>query len=400
MGIFELVCPQCGEVNSVDAEACRCGHIFKAATGSYEAAQLTLQEEEAYLEYIEARLGQLNYDKKFAKSDIEAHPGIPEKEQKLQNIRAEIAELKAQHEAQKVKIRATRKVNEEYRKQVEKEQAEARARAEAEALRLKKEKEKAEALKRAKEEQERKRREQEAAEKRAREEAARKLKEQEEAARKAKEEAVRKKQAEEEARKNAALEKQAREAEAKRLEEEAVHRAKADELRRKKEEQQRVLAEAERVKKQAAEAMAKAELVKKRAAMARQQAASKPDPFAKVEQISSNVHNRPSASASEVVDDIPQPTTQECPICTAELPLDARQCACGYSFSTSASDMPSLSTGNFFAPAQPESGEETQECPVCTAELPLSAKSCNCGYQFPTGESTMPGLSLDGGLED
>ena len=396
MGIFELVCPNCGEVNSVDAEACRCGHIFQAATGSYEAAQLTLQEEEAYLEYIEARLGQLNYDKKFAKSDIEAHPGVPEKEQKLESIRAEIAELKAQREAQVVKIRATKKVNEDYKKQVEKEQAEARARAEAEALRLKKEKEKAEALKRAKEEQERKRREQEAAKERAREEAARKQKLQEEAARKAKEEAVRKKQAQEAAMKKAALEKQAREAEAKRLEEEAaVRKAREDELRREKAEEQRVLAEAERLKKQAAEAMAKAELVKKRAAMARQK-----DPFAKVGQISSNVHDKPSASASEVVDDIPQPTTQECPICTAELPLDAKQCACGYSFDTSASDMPSLSTDNFFAPAEPESGVETQECPVCTAELPLDAKSCNCGYQFPSGESTMPGLSLDGGLED
>ena len=390
MGIYELVCPSCGEVNSVDAGACRCGHIFQAETGSYEAAQLTLQEEEAYLEYIEARLGQLNYDKKFAKSDIEAHPDVPEKAQRLEGIRQEIAELKAQREEQLVKIRATRKVNEDFKKQVEKEQAAARAKAEAEALRLKKEQEKAEALKRAKEEQERKRQAKEAAEQKAREEAARKKQLEEEAAR----------EAAEAARRRAALEKQAREAEEKQRKLEAGRIAKEAEARRQQEEQQRVLAEAERIKQQAAEAMAKAELMKKRAAAAQKKSVPPQESSSNAGQISSNVHERPTVNASEVVDDIPQATTQECPICTAELPLDAKQCGCGYSFETSAADMPSLSSGNFFATPEPESGTETQECPVCTAVLPMDAKSCNCGYQFPTGESTMPGLSLDGGLED
>lgn len=364
MGIFELVCPSCGEVNSVDAGSCRCGHIFSASTGSYEAAQLTLQEEEAYLEYIEARLGQLKYDKKFAKSDVEVNPGNQEKEQKLEAIRQEIGEMMAQREAQLVKIRVTRKVNEDFKKQVEKEQAEARARAEAEALKLKKEKEKAEALKRAKEE------------------------------------AVRKKKEEEEARRRAELERIAREAEEKQRIAEAERRAKEAEARKKQEAQQQALAEAERVKRQAAEAMAKAEEVKKRAALAKKKAAPAQTSSPDAGQISSNVHEKPSVPASEVVDEFPQATTQECPICTAELPLDAKQCACGYSFQTSASDMPSLSSDEFFAPAEPEPKAEMQECPVCTAQLPMDAKSCNCGYQFPTGESTMPGLSLDGGFED
>ena len=379
MGIFELVCPGCGEINSVDAEACRCGHIFNAVTGSYEAAKLSLQEEEAYLEYIEARLGQLNHDKKFAKSDIEAHPDIPEKVQILEGIRAEIAELKAQRESQRVKIRATEKVNEELRKQVEKEKAEARARAEAEALRLKKEKEKIEALKRAKEEQERKRKEKELAEKRAKEEAARKKKEQEEALR------------------LAAIEKQAREAaerEEKQRKLEAEKQAREAEAQKKIAEQQKVLAEAERVKREAAEAMAKAEQMKQRAAISKKKSVPPKTAFTNARQAVAKV----AAKASPA--EIPQPTTQECPICTAELPLDAKQCGCGYKFETSAADMPSLSTGNFFAPPEPEAGEQTQECPVCTAILPMDASSCNCGYQFSNGESTMPGLSLDGGLED
>jgi len=382
MGIFELVCPGCGEINSVDAEACRCGHIFNAVTGSYEAAKLTLQEEEAYLEYIEARLGQLNYDKKFAKSDIEAHPGIPEKEQRLEEIRQEIAELKAQRAAQLVKIRATQKVNDEFKKQIEKEQAEAKAKAEAEALRLKREKEKAEALKRAKEEQERKHKAKEAAEKKAQEEAAQKKKEQEEARRKA------------------ALEKQAREAEEKQRLLEAARIEKEAEARRKKEQQARVLAEAERVKQQAAEAMAKAEQIRLRAEKAKNNSLPPQKAFSRAKQIAANVRAKSRPTAEEVVEEIPQPTTQECPICTAELPLDARHCGCGYKFETSASDMPSLSTGNFFAPAVPEADAQTQECPVCTAEVAMDATSCNCGYQFSAGESTMPGLSLDGGLED
>lgn len=38
------------------------------------------------------------------------------------------------------------------------------------------------------------------------------------------------------------------------------------------------------------------------------------------------------------------------------------------------------------------------ECPNCTTPLPVTAKQCSCGYQFSTSAESMPGLSLD--IED
>lgn len=390
MGMFELVCPGCGAVNSVDASACACGHIFSAVTGSYEAAQLTLQEEEAYLEYIEARVAQLEYDLGFAESDVQHNPGNREKEQNLENIRNELAQLHAQYSQQTTKIAATKKVNKELRAQVEKEQAEARARAEAQAAKLKKEKEKAEALMRARKEAERQkaeeakkkklaeeRRKQKEAEAKARAEAQRKIRE-----------ALAKKEAEIAAKKKAAAARAKAEAE-KRALIESEREALEEVVRQKKLEAERLLAEAERIKQENAAALAAAAELKQRAAAKKSASMARPEP-----------ELNEDSDLADAADEIQQPTTQECPICTAELPLDATSCRCGYQFQTSAADMPSLSTDEFFTAAPVDDNQEMQECPICTAELPASAKKCKCGYQFSgADDSTMPGLSLDGSLD-
>jgi len=390
MGMFELVCPGCGAINSVDASACACGHIFSAVTGSYEAAQLTLQEEEAYLEYIEARVAQLEYDMGFAESDVQHNPGNREKEQHLENIRNELAQLHAQYTQQTTKIAATKKVNKQLRAQVEKEQAEVRARAEAQAAKLKKEKEKAEALMRARKEAERlkaeeakkkklaeEKQKQKEAEARARAEAQRKIRE-----------ALAKKEAEIAAKQKAAAARAKAEAEKQALIE-AEREALEEIVRKKKAEAERLLAEAERIKQENAAALAAADELRQRAALRKSAAVARPEPELDA-----------GSDLADAADEIIRPTTQECPICTAELPLDATSCRCGYQFQTSAADMPSLSTGEFFAPPQVDDKQEMQECPICTAEVPANARKCKCGYQFAgTDESTMPGLSLDGRLD-
>lgn len=405
MGMFELICPGCGAVNSVDASACACGHIFSAVTGSYEAAQLTLQEEEAYLEYIEARVAQLEYDMGFAESDVQHNPGNREKEQHLENIRNELAQLHAQYTQQTTKIAATKKVNKELRAQVEKEQAEARARAEAQAAKLKKEKEKAEALMRARKEaarlkevEEKKKKlaeekqKQKEAEARARAEAQRKIRE-----------ALAKKEAEIAAKQKAAAARAKAEAE-KRALIESEREALEEIVRKKKAEAERLLAEAERIKQENAAALAAADELRQRAAATRKRAMPKPGSYEAAQGLAGIARPEPELNAgsglADAADEIQQPRTQECPICTAELPLDATSCRCGYQFQTSAADMPSLSTGEFFAPPQVDDKQEMQECPICTAEVPANAKKCKCGYQFAgADESTMPGLSLDGRLD-
>jgi len=371
MGIFEVVCPSCGEVNSVDAGACACGHIFNAVTGSYEAAQLQLQEEEAYFEYIKARLKQLKKDKEFAKSAVAVNPGNRDKQGELERIRNEIAELKAQYEFQQAQIKATQKVNAELKGQMEREAAEAKARAEAEAARLKKEKEKAEALRKAKEkaEQEHQRKKAEA-EKKAKEEAARKLK------------------AAEAEKQRAIAEKQKAEAEKKAKEEALRKQREAAEEKKRKEIEQKVLA----AKQLAAEKAAKAA-----------RAIPKPNAFKKAVAVARGTTPAPMPdplrALSDAASDIEQPDILTCPICTAELPLTATRCGCGYEFKQSASDMPALSTGDFFAAVALDDNQETQQCPVCTADVAANATRCNCGYEFPSGETSMPGLSLDGSLD-
>jgi DNA repair exonuclease SbcCD ATPase subunit len=364
MGIFDVVCPSCGEVNSVDTGTCSCGHIFNAVTGSYEAAQLTLQEEEAYFEYIKARLKQLKNDKEFAKSAITANPGNKDKIQELETIRTEIAELKAQYEQQQTQIKATQKVNADLREQFEREAAAARARAQAEANRLKKEKQKTEALRKAKEQAEQERSRQLA-----------------EAEKKANEKALRKKKQEQVEKQRIAREKQ--EAEQKLQQQQAA----AEERKRQQQEIKQAAAQLAEAKKAAKVSRSiPKKTVFNRAAILTQgrKAGANPDPL---------------KALTEVGADIEQPAMLTCPICTAELPLTAVKCGCGYVFEQQAADMPALSTGDFFAAVQPDADQKTQQCPVCTAEVSISAKSCNCGYQFPSGETSMPGLSLDGNLD-
>lgn len=41
--------------------------------------------------------------------------------------------------------------------------------------------------------------------------------------------------------------------------------------------------------------------------------------------------------------------------------------------------------------------EATQECPSCTATVPVSRERCNCGYTFAKPTEQVPALTLDAG---
>lgn len=89
----------------------------------------------------------------------------------------------------------------------------------------------------------------------------------------------------------------------------------------------------------------------------------------------------------------PATPSQECPSCTATVPLHLTQCRCGYAFSRP-SDVPALALDVPVAPvvvAQPEA----QECPNCTATVPASRKQCGCGYTFSQSTEQVPALALD-----
>jgi hypothetical protein len=105
--------------------------------------------------------------------------------------------------------------------------------------------------------------------------------------------------------------------------------------------------------------------------------------------------NKPATSAQPAKPKA-TPAKQECPVCTASVPMNAGTCGCGYVFNRAAADMPAIGLGTG-SPAPRPTAEAKQECPNCTATLPPSAKRCGCGYVFAEASREMPGVSLDSG---
>lgn len=125
---------------------------------------------------------------------------------------------------------------------------------------------------------------------------------------------------------------------------------------------------------------------------------------------------------------------KECPNCTAALPVNAVDCACGFSFGTA--DMETLTLSSEVIAQYPDlhaayltqqhaeaeasratqlaalgraklakeaeaviqraAAEKSKSCPHCTANVAVVVEKCKCGYAFPEFSSVnMPGLSLD-----
>jgi hypothetical protein len=108
--------------------------------------------------------------------------------------------------------------------------------------------------------------------------------------------------------------------------------------------------------------------------------------------------NKPAATTTSTPSAKPKamPAKQECPVCTASVPMNAGACGCGYVFDRAAADMPAIGL-SASSPAPRPAADAKQECPNCTATLPPSAKRCGCGYVFAQASSEMPGVSLDSG---
>ncbi|MBI3897068.1 MAG: hypothetical protein HY308_02095 [Gammaproteobacteria bacterium] len=87
---------------------------------------------------------------------------------------------------------------------------------------------------------------------------------------------------------------------------------------------------------------------------------------------------------------------QECPNCTAMLPIDTKRCTCGYTAPSETSEMPSVSLDLAAkTPAIETAPQAKQECPNCTATVPIGANHCRCGYAFATSSEEVPAITLD-----
>jgi hypothetical protein len=89
--------------------------------------------------------------------------------------------------------------------------------------------------------------------------------------------------------------------------------------------------------------------------------------------------------------------SRECPLCTAALSVNATDCACGWTASTSESEMAGLELSEqerIDTVGVPQSMTCPVECPVCTATVPAGTPNCGCGWAVPVGEREMPPLSL------
>jgi hypothetical protein len=89
-------------------------------------------------------------------------------------------------------------------------------------------------------------------------------------------------------------------------------------------------------------------------------------------------------------------TTQACPICTATVAANAARCSCGFVFESASNEIPSIGLEPTARVAAAPPIDAKQECPNCTASVPASAKRCGCGFILDT-TSEMPSVSLDAG---
>ncbi len=94
MSILAKDCPECGETNPAYAVRCRCGYEFNETVDCGEEQDdlaLTVQEEELYLEYLQARAQQATADARNAAQAAAAQPN-----NKVAASQAERAQLAAQ----------------------------------------------------------------------------------------------------------------------------------------------------------------------------------------------------------------------------------------------------------------------------------------------------------------
>lgn len=111
LSIFQKLCPACATSVPVGAERCECGHIFEgAADATQDAEQQALRDEELYENYLAARALQAQEATRAAE---EAYSESPHDDEKLKNVelarevaKSLDADLGEQH-ARVARLRAT-----------------------------------------------------------------------------------------------------------------------------------------------------------------------------------------------------------------------------------------------------------------------------------------------------
>lgn len=95
MGIFSKDCPQCARANNADAERCACGYRFEPE--GLADAELALEEEALYRDYLAARIAQAETERNVALAQAQIDPENKTKaadallaEQQLNGLRAEM----------------------------------------------------------------------------------------------------------------------------------------------------------------------------------------------------------------------------------------------------------------------------------------------------------------------
>ncbi len=315
MSIFSKICPRCAGDNPVDVTHCECGFVFEtsATTGSYRALEMAEQEAQVYAEYLQARLGQAKETAEVAINDQARSPKDANKVAAAKSANEEHLIAKAEYDEQMKLVVELRKEAEKTQTLEHKEQEsvwdKAKERTRQKALKVKEET------------------------------------------------AIKKKQ--EQAKLVAA--KKAEKKRQQKLKAEAAAKAAADKLAAR--ESSRTSPPPKMKKKMASAAEAAVD---------------------RVRQAHSSIEKEIAAATSAL---IPSTWTAATP---ADHPRTPEQINPSKVNSATSDDKNAPIAANTKTSANPNENE----CPNCTAVVPVAAKKCKCGYEFPQGAELMDSIGL------
>lgn len=110
LSIFQKVCPSCAAHIAVDAANCACGHQFEGGGNGTSAEEQALRDEELYENYLAARAGQAAEAARAAAEWLAEEPDNSDRANAAQLAQEVASSLEADLNEQRAKINAMRRV--------------------------------------------------------------------------------------------------------------------------------------------------------------------------------------------------------------------------------------------------------------------------------------------------
>ena len=113
MSIYLKYCPRCAKANPANATRCKCGYNFETEKTGTQSANVLIQEEELYAEYLKARLAQAEEKLSVARSALAADRHNPRLAAEAVSAEQVASALRAEFAVQNGKLAAVKRLRAE-----------------------------------------------------------------------------------------------------------------------------------------------------------------------------------------------------------------------------------------------------------------------------------------------